>query len=338
MESKPSSDARSSIEDSFQVNDRDAALSALSSESLALRLQAARFLARTATQLDRPALQAARQKEKVPWVRDAIDRALAHAGSDQIEDAMSMSLLPGEDLQPDELAKEVYSAAVQDVSARFTHELRKIIGRARLHARSEVENYEGSSTASELRRLEDFLKAIETLGVAAAAPVLVEIDLAAVLTEEIDAVCDEFNARSHSAVIPANELGVQGTSGIRVDRRGPTPLLVLADAGMVRLAVANGLRNALEASPGDGSAPVVVTWDTTDREIWVAIIDRGVGIAPGSDQLFEIGTSTKRGHSGVGLATARQAAHSHGGSLDLETLDGGTTRFVFRIPLVGSPA
>lgn len=224
------------------------------------------------------------------------------------------------------------------MSERFTHELRKIIGRARLHARSEISEFEGSRTEHELGRLTQFLTGIERLGVAAAAPLLAEVDLAAVIGQEIDAVSDELDvgqAGGDGDADAAEPPGrAPGGAGLRIDRRGPAPLVVVADAGLVRIAVSNGLRNAIEASADVRAEPVIVTWDETDRDVWIAIIDRGSGIAPGSDQLFEIGTTTKRNHAGLGLATARQAVLSHGGTVSLETLGDESTRFLVRIPLV----
>lgn len=323
------------------MDDRTAALAALESPSLATRLQAARFLGRTATAADRAALQRARQREAVPWVRSAIDKAIARASIEIGEASAAIVALPDDDAEPDDVANEIYSTAVQDVSERFTHELRKIIGRARLHARSEVSEFEGSRTEHELGRLTQFLTGIERLGAAAAAPLLAEIDLAAVIGQEIDAVSDELDVRQAGGDTDADAGEppdhAPGDVGLRIDRRGPTPLVVVADAGLVRIAVSNGLRNAIEASADVRAEQVLVAWDETDRDLWIAIIDRGPGIAPGSDQLFEIGTTTKRNHAGLGLATARQAVLSHGGTISLETLGDGSTRFLVRITLVDRP-
>jgi signal transduction histidine kinase len=339
---RPSNGAPSSTDHLVLVDDRTAALAALESPSLATRLQAARFLGRTATAADRAALQRARQREAVPWVRSAIDKAIARASLEIGEASAGIVALPDDDAEPHDVANDIYSTAVQDVSDRYTHELRKIIGRARLHARSEMSEFEGSRTEHELGRLTQFLTGIERLGVAAAAPLLAEVDLAAVVGQEIDAVSDELDVRrpgrdrdADSGEPPDHAPG-DGV-GLRIDRRGPTPLVVVADAGLVRIAVSNGLRNAIEASADVRAEPVLVAWDETDRDIWIAIIDRGPGIAPGSDQLFEIGTTTKRNHAGLGLATARQAVLSHGGTVSLETLADGSTRFLVRIPLMDRP-
>lgn len=324
------------------MDDRAAALAALESASLTTRLQAARFLGRTAIADDRVALQRARQRETVPWVRSAIDKAMERASRGVGETSTGTVALPDGDVEPEDVANDIYSTAVQDVSERFTHELRKIIGRARLHARSEISEFEGSRTEHELGRLAQFLTGIERLGVAAAAPLLAEVDLAAVIGQEIDAVSDELDvgkAGDGGDPEPGRPIGDEAgdSAGLRIERRGPTPLVVVADAGLVRIAISNGLRNAIEASAGVEAEPVVLAWDETDRDVWIAIIDRGPGIAPGSDQLFEIGTTTKRNHVGLGLATARQAVLSHGGTVNLETLGDGSTRFLVRIPLVERP-
>lgn len=116
--------------------------------------------------------------------------------------------------------------------------------------------------------------------------------------------------------------------------------MVNADGGLVELAVRVALRNACEAVRELGcvhaaDAPIVIAWDTTDTDIWVAVIDRGTGIAPGLLDPFEFAATTKDEgvHFGVGLALARRAAQSLGGTAAIRSDGPRGITFTLRWPL-----
>ena len=94
--------------------------------------------------------------------------------------------------------------------------------------------------------------------------------------------------------------------------------MILSSRNLVHLILANAVRNALEATTGlPAEEPIVVNWDSTDAEYWVAILDRGRGLPQTMHRVFEIGSTTKKGHLGMGLALAKQAALSLGGRIYL---------------------
>ena len=67
-------------------------------------------------------------------------------------------------------------------------------------------------------------------------------------------------------------------------------MIALGDPSRVDVIVSNALRNAVESSAqADTDEPVIVTWDATDQDVFVAIVDSGVGLAPGLDKAFEFG-------------------------------------------------
>jgi signal transduction histidine kinase len=115
---------------------------------------------------------------------------------------------------------------------------------------------------------------------------------------------------------------------------GPRPFVLVSDPAFLRLAVVNGLRNAIEAIEQVGSRgqghPIVVTWGETDRDWWISIIDQGPGISGSVEAKFEIGRSTKRGHRGFGLAIARRAMESLQGTVSLHPGTDGGTRYELR--------
>jgi signal transduction histidine kinase len=124
-------------------------------------------------------------------------------------------------------------------------------------------------------------------------------------------------------------------SGPQIQKAGPQPCVVEGDCGLVSLCLTNGLRNAIEASlevGGDiGRVPTAVAWGTTDVDYWVSVVDLGVGFKGNLQRAFDIGTTIKAGHLGMGLATARQALLSMGGQVILIPNERGV-RFEMRWP------
>ena len=94
------------------------------------------------------------------------------------------------------------------------------------------------------------------------------------------------------------------------------------------------VQNALEAPTGNGEAPSVHIHISGDRYgVQVAVEDRGLGIPEEArEQLFRPFFTTKAQGTGLGLASSRAIAESHEGSLDVENVAGGGTRFCLRLP------
>lgn len=294
--------------------DRTEALEGLNSDRVSSRLEAARALASLALPKDRAILETYRRSEAVPWIRSALGRAVARASVPPEQAGEVVAVRTSGDIDDHGGSEAIYAAALQEAADRFVHELRKPVGRARLYAEKEIVDHENSRTYKELGRLQEFLVGIQALGTAAGAARLTEVDLSALLEEEADAVGELDGA-------------------FRIELRGPERLSVIADAALVRLATSNALKNAAEAVASIGSdEQIIVSWGETDLEYYVVILDRGPGVPPVAEPLFEIGASSKRGHVGLGLAIARQASRSLGGEIVLSNLDEGLTRFEMRWP------
>ncbi len=107
--------------------------------------------------------------------------------------------------------------------------------------------------------------------------------------------------------------------------------LVPMDAEKFEQAVLNLVINALEAMPGGGS----LTLRAGVRESWlcVEVTDTGPGIAPEVQKnLFQPYFSAKSTGTGMGLALSEKLIGQHGGHIDYQTGDDGTT-FRITVPL-----
>jgi two-component system sensor histidine kinase PrrB len=117
---------------------------------------------------------------------------------------------------------------------------------------------------------------------------------------------------------------------------GLDDLHVLGWADGLRLAIANIIENAAVHGRGDdGSAVVTVELDGDGDVVVVTVKDRGPGIAVGERARvlgrFERGRTAADG-SGLGLAIAAQQVDLHGGTLDLDDVEGGGLAVSIRLP------
>lgn len=274
------------------------------------RLEAARVLRGDPRASDRSVLQRAARTERVSRTRVILEDALA---------SLSMS---AEDEESDAAlaARDTAARAVKETTRTVVHEVRNLLPSLRLAAERDIAEFQTSRTKDYIDRLDSLVDAIDRLGTAATAPVITDFDLAQLLDEIVS---------SESAA-----------GAVTVEQHGPSPFLVFGDRGHISLAVANGLRNAIEASlemRPDEPPPVVVTWDSTDTHYWVVVLDRGVGLPPGSHRAFEFGRSSKQKHDGAGLAIAKQAIDTLGGSIQLQPRDGGGASYEVSWPRSSEP-
>lgn len=289
--------------------DRNEALQHVRSETPDDRLRAARSLSKNCTADDLPVLQAALAAENNKWVKNALLRAIA---SVQVGPPVAQTSTDAES-DDERILEQIYTEAVEDTTKRLVHELRPILGRLDVCAAEEIADYKQSRTKAQWTRLKEFLAVIDQLSQAAEPAVYVEFDLAAAIQETL--------------------VSERGEHTVAVESAGPKPMVILSASSYIQLILANAVRNALEASKDiPVKAPIVVTWGSTDRDYFVAVLDRGCGLPTATQKIFEIGTTTKTDHIGMGLALARQAATSLNGKITLGPRDPSGTKFEFRWP------
>lgn len=286
---------------------RDEALAQLSAASAHIRGQAARALGTLGCAGDLPSLRKAQLVETVSHVNYALQDTIRRLSRQQGPQLLAAG--DDDDVISEDVRRQIYGQAVEWITGFLLHEIASPIGLVRLAAKRELgEGWDGSETKRHLESINRVFEAIETLKNAASVPRPQEFDLAA-LIDELIGVCPQETAEWISTI-------------------GSRPFVIKGDPSLIRMVVVNGLRNAVEAQlssarPAEPHA-VTVSWGDTDVDYWVAILDHGDGIAGPTETAFEIGNSTKKSHTGFGLAIARQAVETMIGSLVLEPAkDGG---------------
>jgi signal transduction histidine kinase len=265
----------------------------VTSKRLVDRRLAARAVAAEPTLVDRSMIMWALNKETAPQIRN-----------DFVEAFKKLEAQKGLIEPPPEQAKEIFLEAqikaIRQVTERILHQLNPLIGDIEQAASKEVDNYAASRTKVRIGQIKLQTDAITKLYNAAKPAVYEEFELAAVIKNCLPSDLDSGRCLINFA--------------------GPTPLLAQGDPSLVTIAVTNGLRNAIEASipvsTDDHKPHIIISWNATDRDYWIAILDEGVGFIGNIEGAFEIGTSTK-GHSGHGLPGIRAAMLSMSGSAEL---------------------
>jgi signal transduction histidine kinase len=106
--------------------------------------------------------------------------------------------------------------------------------------------------------------------------------------------------------------------------------------------ISNLLSNALKYSPRDSEVVIRISRDEPRDEAVLQVIDRGLGI-PKADlphifEQFHRGANVQRRApgSGLGLAGVRVIVEQHGGSVEIDSVEGRGTTVTIRLPLAWS--
>lgn len=291
------------------------ALSQLNSENPHDRYLAAKDLCSLACAADLNSLMNARRVEVDNSTRRWLDQAIQECTK---RGEVLESTNPALDLVIDSaMAQSIRAQAVMSFSTILLHEIGSKIGLLSSVASQEIESYESSETAAHIHNLEMIFDGIAELRKAASTPAITEFDIA----ELIEGI-----------------VAIEASGGdVDVSLVGRKPLVLLSDSNLIRLALCNGIRNAVEAVRqvhGPIIHGIVINWGCTDSEFWVSVIDQGPGLVPSGDVAFEIGKTTKSGHTGFGLAIARQAMEKLNGTATLSRSPAGGATYEVKGRLV----
>jgi signal transduction histidine kinase len=112
---------------------------------------------------------------------------------------------------------------------------------------------------------------------------------------------------------------------------------VRGDSELLRQAVLNLVLNAVQAMPEGGRLTVSLERRGDDAQVLVA--DTGKGIpAEHRNRIFQLFFTTRKGGSGLGLATTFRIVQLHNGSIDFVSEPGQGTAFRIELPLARGPA
>jgi PAS domain S-box-containing protein len=202
-----------------------------------------------------------------------------------------------------------------EMSAGIAHELRNPLGvisgytkilsrKADQNTISAVEAISREVTVMD-RIITDFLSFAKPKDL-----VLTEVSLPELITGCVSAVADDME-------------------GIRVINDTATLPVVKADEVLLRQAVTNLLQNAVESVAGGGEVKI---WGAVQDSLMIFVSDTGHGIpAEIRDKIFLPFYTTKERGTGLGLSIVHKIVVSHGGTIQVDTGDRGTT-FTVKLP------
>jgi len=300
---------------------RDYDLRALESGSAHERLLAARHLLRSAQQEDLSRIEQALARENVLWTKTALQDVVerlrsAHAPQPTEEAQTSLPAMNAvANVVSDEYLSDLHANAIRETTSLLLHEIEPVLGVLSVYANKEVSGYESSKSRIQIDRLNDLLSTIAELRRVSMAPSMQEVELGSLINE----VCNAETAGK----------------AVQVHLAGPTPFGIIGDRARIWVAVTNGLRNAIESTlslPNEIQQPIVVNWQQTPDEYWIAILDNGLGLRSNPKRVFDIGSTTKVSHLGMGLPTAQQALATLGGNITLMARESGGAKFEMRWP------
>jgi signal transduction histidine kinase len=291
------------------------ALSKIFSRSTAERLEAARLLSDEGIESDLSVIRLALGSEAVPWIRSALEAARSRLERGSTGGSESASI---ESKRPS-LDEDVKHETIGQV----LHELTPAIGRLKMAVMREYDGYVGSQIEKEFEKIAELVDLFSRWRRVNSSPRYTSVDIQKLLNELVE---DEA-----SGGVPVV---------VRDDPRMP---LIVTDREFLKAAIANGLRNAIQAIESKGVARtgeecVTVSYGATDREFWISVNDDGVGLSGKSEAVFAATTTTKPGHSGLGLPIAREAINKLGGRLSLTSALPAGAKFLIEVPLRAAQA
>ena len=217
--------------------------------------------------------------------------------------------------------------ALAAFSADASHELRTPLAavcselEVGLRRARSADDWERSARTSlaELRRLSGVVDAMLRFAQADATRASDAVDVdAGELAAEVVA--------SHAAIATKGEVALDADLGDRA-------LRVRGDAGLLAMALANLVGNAVRLTPAGGRVRVVL--EAPGTAVIFAVEDTGPGLPAEPEALF---VPFSRGATGVGLglAIARRIVERHGGELTCTARAPAGARFAIRLPRVES--
>jgi len=210
----------------------------------------------------------------------------------------------------------IRSEAVSDSIGQILHELEPILGSINLLAKQEITNFDNSRVKNELELLNETIETFENWRKVEQPPKYKHSNVYDVIQIE----CSRLAPKS----------SVELTLNISSD------LEFNLDPSLLRIIVSNAIRNSVEACKVPtirAKKPIIINGSTTDKSLWISIIDDGVGLQGKSEELMKSRFTTKPGNRGLGLALIDKAVKSLNGKWHLVSSKPNGTEFSFEVPI-----
>jgi len=116
------------------------------------------------------------------------------------------------------------------------------------------------------------------------------------------------------------------------------PAIISADRTQINRLFTNLFQNAIEASDGKPSIPIVINQEIDANKLLIKISDEGCGISADMyKKIFTPNFTTKTSGTGLGLAMCKGIVEKANGRIWFETAEGKGTTFHILLPVVGFP-
>lgn len=284
------------------------------------------FAARlTARRISRPVVQLAASADRLA-AGDLAHRADVTADGEVADLVRSFNRMSEQlERSRDELVRMERVAAWRDVARRVAHEIRNPLTPIRL-------------ALHRLRpRLPDDPGARECLG--SISEELDNLERLSGTFSEFGKLPDAVPAAMDLAHVARGvvELHQGAVAGVAMEYRGPESLPFTGDRDLLRRAVTNLVKNALEAVAPRGGQ-VTITLDAGAGGTRLSVADDGPGVPESlRETLGRPGVTGKPSGSGLGLAMVQRIASDHRGRLAWRS-DGSGTVFTLELPSPARPA
>jgi signal transduction histidine kinase len=130
-------------------------------------------------------------------------------------------------------------------------------------------------------------------------------------------------------------------TGVSLEASLPAPLWVACNDGLLTAALSNLVRNAITHMDGAPGKRVDVVVVDDGHRARIEVRDTGPGLAPGTEatmfEPFVRGPGATHAGLGLGLATVKRIAETHGGTVGVDSRAGAGCRFWIDLPKVAPP-
>jgi PAS domain S-box-containing protein len=153
-------------------------------------------------------------------------------------------------------------------------------------------------------------------------------------TRPVEPRLDPLDLNSLVAQVVALAATEAGGHGVKISTDlHPVPLVIKADADLLKQTLLNVIINGCQAMPGGGTLEVSTLLDN-ERAAHIVIRDHGIGISPeAKSRIFNLYYTTKKGGTGIGLAQAFRAVQLHNGQIGFDSEEGKGTTFDISLPM-----